>query len=67
MTDEEIETWFRQNGGRVASVTCTGEIFTVYVSDSADTHLEGEGEGESLNEALSEAIFDYQRYVCGAI
>ncbi len=67
MTEEELEAWFAKNGGRGSIIRCYSGNWEVTVYDVEDTQIEGFGEGDSLLEALSDAVADYQRYVCGAI
>lgn len=78
MTEEEIDMWFKGNGGRQANITRYESHWAVFVSDRDAMDLgpcprmpllglEGDGEGGTLLEALTEAIADYQLYACGAV
>ncbi len=67
MTEDELEVWFSGNGGRGATIKHYEGHWEAMVFDLEDTHLEGDGEGDTMLEALSEAVTCYQRYVCGAI
>jgi hypothetical protein len=67
MLEEELEIWFSGNGGRGAIVKHYEGHWEARVFDLDTTYIEGEGEGDTMLEALNEAIEDYQRSACGAI
>lgn len=65
MTEEEIEAWF-ELGERGMAADRFPTHWEVTVFDR-DGHLEGEGEGDTLNEALGVAIVRFQQIYCGAV
>lgn len=70
MTEEEINEWFEQYEERGLRLRYVGGCFeaTVYdVGVSANLEIEGEGEGDSLLEAVGAAIVDFTRYSSGAV
>lgn len=65
MTEDEIEEWFAK--GRAFNASCYGQHWEVRVFDLDNVDREGVGEGDTLPEALTEAVANYHRYLCGAV
>jgi hypothetical protein len=64
MNEEDIQEWFysaRDNGGRGMTVKCWKDHWEVLVFDLEDDYNAEEGFGDTLLEAISDAIEAYQR------